>query len=299
MDIKKKYKEKGFGIALASFISYLYFFQLPNLVKEYILPKEIKNPEIIFCVFTWVGHAVVFLICNLSMNFVYSIKSEFFDNYRIHTHKWPWESNKEEWNKLRNRTFVLIFVNQIVVLGLLYIKYFLLGKKLEFRSDWYSAPLPLEIIWQFIFFLMCDDFWFYWVHRFLHWDKIYPYVHKIHHEHKVTVSFASEYAHPLEFIIGNIFPVNFGPLILGNNVHIVTAFMWMVFRIVKTTEAHSGYEFSWSPIRLLPYQIPSDFHSYHHLKFKGNYGSFFRFWDEFSGTISKGYLKSIEESKLD
>jgi sterol desaturase/sphingolipid hydroxylase (fatty acid hydroxylase superfamily) len=299
MDIKKRYKEKGLGLTFAVLISYFYFFQLPSLIKEYLLPREIKNPELKFCLIAIIGHAILWLICNLSMTLVYSVKSEFFDRYRIHTHPWPWETNKEEWITIRNKTFGLTFINQCVASGLLYIKYFILGKKLEYRTDYESAPLPLEVIWQVSVFLILEDFLFYWSHRFLHWDKIYPYIHKVHHTHKVTVSIASEYAHPFEFIIGNILPVNFGPAVLGSNVHLITLCLWVVLRIIKTTEAHSGYEFSWSPIRLLPLQIPSDFHSYHHLKYKGNYGSFFRFWDELCGTVNSGYAKLKNESKLD
>merc|ERR1719362_280183 len=231
------------------------------------------------------------------MNFVYSVNWEFFERYRVHTHKWPWESDPEEWKSLRSKTFVQLFVNQCIIIpGLLYLRHFYFGKKCEFRSDWESAPTPFEIIWQLAIFLIGEDFWFYWIHRFLHWDKIYNYIHKVHHEHKVTVSYASEYAHPIEVIFGNLFPVNFGPMLLGNKTHLITLNLWIIIRILKTTEAHSGYEFTWSPIRLLPMQVPSDFHSYHHLKFKGNYGSFFRFWDTMCGTVNKGYTKMKNQS---
>jgi len=43
-----------------------------------------------------------------------------------------------------------------------------------------------------------------------------------------------------------------GMKILGSKVHIATSVMWSIVRGMETVDAHSGYEFSWSPFRLLP-----------------------------------------------
>ena len=49
-----------------------------------------------------------------------------------------------------------------------------------------AGPLPpfSDLAWQIPVFLVIEDFYFYWVHRFLHWKRIYKYIHKVHHEHK-------------------------------------------------------------------------------------------------------------------
>jgi len=65
--------------------------------------------------------------------------------------------------------------------------------------------------------------------------------------------------------------------------------IWIFIRIIKTTEAHSGYEFSWSPLNKLPFFNSADFHNFHHLKFKGNFGSFLTIWDTICGTLNKEY----------
>jgi sterol desaturase/sphingolipid hydroxylase (fatty acid hydroxylase superfamily) len=87
-------------------------------------------------------------------------------------------------------------------------------------------------------------------------------------------------------------------MILGGRVHAVTFGLWLVVRVVKTTEAHSGYQFPWSPISLFPFQSASEFHNYHHAKFTGNYGSFFPFWDRLCKTVHPSYDQFMEQRKL-
>ena len=73
-----------------------------------------------------------------------------------------------------------------------------------------------------IFCMVCEDFTFHMAHRALHWKKIYPYIHKIHHRHVTTTGIAAEYAHPIEFVFGNLIPSLVGALILGPNIHLFT-----------------------------------------------------------------------------
>ena len=74
--------------------------------------------------------------------------------------------------------------------------------------------------------MIVEDFLFFWSHRFLHWKKVYPYIHKIHHEYSTTVSIAAEYSHPLEFIMSNILPTSMGFKLLGSKAHFVTYVIW-------------------------------------------------------------------------
>jgi len=159
------------------------------------------------------------------------------------------------------------------------------------RVDYESLPSLGETLWQLVFFLIVEDFCFYWSHRVLHWGPLYRYIHKTHHEYKNTIGISSEYAHPVEFIFGNILSTNMGGIILGSKVHALTFGIWIIIRIVKTTEAHSGFQFPWSPSTLISFTIPSDFHNYHHETFTGNYGSFFTWWDNICNTVSPKYLQ--------
>lgn len=75
----------------------------------------------------------------------------------------------------------------------------------------------------------------------------------MHHEFYNAVSFASVYAHPLEFVLGNLIPTSLGYQLLGIKMHYSTYLIWIIIRVVETTEGHCGYEFPWSPFRLIPF----------------------------------------------
>lgn len=284
-----QYQPKGYGKIVAIITTVLYFTLIPYLAKLY-WPKHLENEKLFNFIFSFTVHEGAFAMLNLAALVIYKLEWNFFERYKVHEFPWPWKENRELWIKQLKRSALVIGFNQFVIVPLILLLS-LMKKEHRYRMDWLSLPGPVEIFMQICFFILVDDFLFYWSHRFLHWEAIYPYIHKIHHEYKNTVSIASEHAHFIEFIFGNIVPVNCGPFILGKRVHMLTVGMWLVVRMVKTTEAHMGYQFSWSPVALIPFQIPSDFHNYHHLKFKGNYGSFLKFWDVFCGTVNPGYQK--------
>jgi sterol desaturase/sphingolipid hydroxylase (fatty acid hydroxylase superfamily) len=137
--------------------------------------------------------------------------------------------------------------------------------------------------------MICEDFAFHWGHKFLHLPIIYPYIHKIHHEHSVAVGIANNYFHPLEFLIAGVFPTVLGSTLLGKRMHLFTYIVWYSIRITEDSDGHSGYEFSWSPYRLIPFSTSATYHDFHHLYNVGNFSSFFTLWDTICGTNSKYY----------
>lgn len=127
-------------------------------------------------------------------------------------------------------------------------------------------------IWVFIFQLaVCfffTDFLFYAFHKFLHENPIlYNQIHKIHHRFIISVGFAAEYAHPVEWIFGNILPVIFAALFF--KFHAVVWFSWITIAISGTVIAHCGFKhfdvltFSWRD---------SQIHDFHHTHQNTNYG---------------------------
>jgi sterol desaturase/sphingolipid hydroxylase (fatty acid hydroxylase superfamily) len=147
-----------------------------------------------------------------------------------------------------------------------------------------SLPSKWEIMKHITFFMIMEDFVFYWSHRILHLPFIYSAIHKQHHEYKDSISISSEYAHPLETILSNTLPTVAGYKMLGHRTHMVTVTLWVALRIADTIDAHCGYDFSWSPFRLLPFSGESNYHNYHHTHNTGNYASFFTLWDTCCGT---------------
>lgn len=134
---------------------------------------------------------------------------------------------------------------------------FIESEVLGMHPEWsYSVdelPSSSRLALTVLFCIMVEDMTFYWGHRFLHTKTMYPYIHKIHHEYKVSVSIAAEYAHPIEYILGNILPTVLGIKILRSQVHYCTAIVWFLIRSGETLDGHCGYQFSWSPYRLIPF----------------------------------------------
>lgn len=130
-----------------------------------------------------------------------------------------------------------------------------------------------------MFCILMDDFFFYWGHRLLHHPLLYSRIHKEHHEYTVTVSISAEYAHPTEYVLGNILPVFAGPKLLGSSMHLITLLVWLTFKIFRAASIHSGYSFPWSP-----FQATEEFHSLHHSLNTGNYATGLRVWDKLMKT---------------
>lgn len=162
-----------------------------------------------------------------------------------------------------------------------------------FYTDVSSMVIPgTQIILQHIFLcIIIEDFLFYWSHRLLHHPMLYKHFHKKHHEFKVLTasSIASEYTHPVESLLGNIIPVMMGPLV--TKCHFYTTCMWLILRMLKTCDAHSGYSFKWSPFGLFYPLNPAERHDFHHETGLGSYGSFFLLWDQWTGT-DEAFLQS-------
>ena len=68
--------------------------------------------------------------------------------------------------------------------------------------------------------------------------------------------------------------------------------LWIIARTGEAHEAHVGYEFSWSPYRLIPFSTDASYHDYHHSHNIGNYSSQFIFWDTLFGD-NKTYRKFV------
>jgi len=156
-------------------------------------------------------------------------------------------------------------------------------------SDVHAGPLPAwyVIVAQLLFFVVLDDFLFYWSHRALHENRwLFKRVHSKHHRIMTPWAVTGHYMHPAEYVLtGTIMLV--GPLVVG--AHVVTLYLWIVIRQWEAVEGHSGYDFPWSPTHLLPFSDGPTHHDFHHAKVKGNYAGFFPWTDAAFGTLCEGY----------
>jgi sterol desaturase/sphingolipid hydroxylase (fatty acid hydroxylase superfamily) len=157
-----------------------------------------------------------------------------------------------------------------------------------FTTDYATLPSLSKFIAQFLIFNVIEDTGFYWVHRALHIPWLYKRVHARHHEFIKPYSLVGEIAHPVEFLFNFLLPMMIGPFLLGylQGVHILTFWIWMVFRGARGADAHSGYYLPFHPLRLLSpiYGGALDHDIHHQLRGrKSNYGGY-KFWDWICGT---------------
>jgi sterol desaturase/sphingolipid hydroxylase (fatty acid hydroxylase superfamily) len=125
----------------------------------------------------------------------------------------------------------------------------------------------------------------------LHTPFLYKRVHKLHHTYTQAIGISAEYAHPLEFIIGNMLPLGIPCIILGKQMHYYTFIAIGTLRIIGTTLGHSGYDFPFEPSELLPCRATTRYHDYHH---QGNINS-----NMGGGTIIMDFIFGLNDPYFD
>ncbi len=160
----------------------------------------------------------------------------------------------------------------------------------------HGGPLPpwYIIAGQVLFFIYLDDFLYYWMHRTLHHPRLYRKIHAVHHRVYIPWAITGHYMHPVEFILTGTLAL-LGPVLLG--AHVVTVYIWIAFRQWEAAEGHSGYSFPWNPSYLIPFYGGTEYHDFHHAKFRGNYAGFLGYLDRFFGSYSAGYRERLAEKR--
>ncbi|KAJ7524036.1 hypothetical protein O6H91_18G074100 [Diphasiastrum complanatum] len=176
-----------------------------------------------------------------------------------------------------------VMLTFIVVVGPLQISSYPVFKMLGFRSN---LPLPSlgEIVLQLLVYFLIEDYGNYWLHRWLHSDWAYNNIHYVHHKFMAPMSFAAPYAHWSEVLILGI-PSFVGPALVPG--HMITFWLWIIFRNMEALETHSGYDFPWSLTKLIPFYGGAEYHDYHHFiggKSQSNFASVFTYCDRIYGT---------------
>ena len=118
--------------------------------------------------------------------------------------------------------------------------------------------LHVEVI-KFVLSVGIVEVWFFFTHWLLHQPPFYSFIHKIHHRFKAPIAVASMYAHPVEFVGGNLLGVVLGPIL--TRCHPLTSFVWIHNALMSTGGSHSGYKMFYA-----------EFHDAHHQYFDYNFG---------------------------
>lgn len=232
---------------------------------------------------------------------LYWLDHPMIEKYKDNNVPWPWKS-EENWKpKILKAIWVNIF-NHCGLTGMIGLAgvYF---NQLSFKVTLDELPSFPVYACQIVFLIMVEDTMFFWSHRLLHQPWIYPYIHKMHHEFYNSIILTCEYAHPVEYILGNSLPSLVGSKFLLGQCHMLSMLVFITLRLTETAEAHSGYDFPFSLTKHLPFSCTPHYHNHHHLTNIGNYGSFFMMWDSICGTNTHfysdeaNYQRSIDQRK--
>lgn len=286
---KTRYKRKGYGFVVALIINLLFFQFFPRLINN-LIPDKIYNPGKFYAIFVFIVHEISFILVQSYFFIIYYLNLPFFEKYKTTSNPWPWQENYGEFKDLFYKTIKSLAVNHLIILPIALLPNYYFDF-CEFNLNKSELPGFFEVIFQVLGCVIVDDLVFYLSHRLLHTKYFYQLIHKQHHEYKHTISLSSEYANPIEYLIGNLLPSSVFPFILNYNMHFTTYITWLVTITFESSDGHSGYDFSWSPHRIIPLNIGAEYHYFHHLQFTGNYSSEFYHWDYLFDTLNEDYLK--------
>ncbi len=237
---------------------------------------------VLFALATWLIGAIGFILFAAPLTYIAWKQPKWAEKYRI-----------------QSRQGTTKFILPSIKYSLLNSTLALIGVILTWPLLKYSAihigtiPKWYIVVGQVIFFVYLDDFIYYWFHRAMHSKHLYHSVHSLHHRIIVPWAISAHYMHPIEFLItvGNVL---LGPILLGS--HVVTIWIWVLFRQWIAAEGHCGYDFPWNPSRLFPFYEGSSYHDFHHAKFQGNYSGFTGYLDRIFGTRSPNYQEHLEKN---
>jgi sterol desaturase/sphingolipid hydroxylase (fatty acid hydroxylase superfamily) len=143
----------------------------------------------------------------------------------------------------------------------------------------------LWVLYEFVAILLIADFVFYWVHRWMHVNKlVYKKVHLVHHRANRPLPTDYMYESPIEIMLENT--GTFAAILILQfiqPVSFLSVWLYGAFRAVHAVQTHSGVVFPGPLFRL----SGTEEHDLHHFKYNGNYAFMFKFFDRALGTLLK------------
>jgi lathosterol oxidase len=160
-----------------------------------------------------------------------------------------------------------------------------------------TPPSWWEIGLEYALYFFLFDTYFYWLHRWMHKEPVYSWVHKLHHKSTSPNLLTTLSVSPLESLING----GFVPLFLAVfTVHDATVALIVPTNIVMGLYVHSGYEFLprwWNRHWATKWFISATFHDQHHRYFTGNFGGYTTIWDRLCGTMRPKFEADFDKLK--
>ena len=194
----KRYKAKGYGAVIAVFLSATFIYVWPIFAKEYwamcldFVQKHGYNLSHFYIIHTVTMNWIVLFSMHFLFAYIYHLEWDCFERYKILDEPWPWQSMKhEDWIAYLKKTIRINLINNMIMGPLAFMIYLInpIDKAMDISSD--GMPTRYQFALQIYFCMIFEDLGFHILHRILHKPWIYPYVHKIHHEYKVSCAIAS------------------------------------------------------------------------------------------------------------
>lgn len=156
-----------------------------------------------------------------------------------------------------------------------------------------------DLGWGYFWFsvllaVIVHDAYFYWTHRLMHHPKLFKHFHLVHHRSTNPSPWAAFAFHPLEALVEvGILAV----LVFLFPIHPLAILAFLLIMTVYNVYGHLGYElypnrFVNSPLG--KWLNTATNHNMHHKYFKGNFGLYWRFWDELMGTTHPDYQQTLD-----
>ena len=230
-----------------------------------------------------------FLFAGVTFLVFYVIGRKFFFRVKIQQ-KFP--ASKHMWRELRYSLLSLV----IFALNGLFVMTCYHNGMTRIYSDIHAHSWGY-FVFSILIFIIAHDFYFYWTHRFMHWKKIYPHVHKVHHLSHDPTPWAAYAFHPLEAVIqAAIFPI----LVFIVPVHLLAVLAWGLYQAGLNVMGHSGFELfpsGFTSGAITKWHNTSTHHNMHHKYATSNFGLYFNFWDRIMGTNHAKYTETFEQVK--
>ncbi len=146
-------------------------------------------------------------------------------------------------------------------------------------TAWYVVLL------EYAAYFITFDTWFYWLHRWMHNEPFYKWIHKLHHRSTSPNLLTTLSVHPFESFINGGWMVIFITLY---DVHPASMAFIGATNIIMGLYVHSGYELFprwWNKSWATKWFITATFHDQHHKYFTANFGGYTTIWDRICGTM--------------
>ncbi len=150
---------------------------------------------------------------------------------------------------------------------------------------WFAAIFFIVPIWE--------TFYFYLIHRWLHWKPLYKFAHHVHHRNSNVGPWSGLSMHPLEHLIflGSVL-VHW--IILSHPVHVLYHLQYFCLSAATT---HCGYHSIAKKERKI-LSLGTFHHQMHHRFVHCNYGGLEFPWDKFLGSFHDGTEQSHAQQMI-